>query len=800
VDAGEARADGRYDDAARLYDEAIEQARRNGFINSEALGLRLAGEMYLALGRWRVGRAYLRDAHDAYTRWGAHAVAASLRGRHPDFFDAAAMTEPAPEPRTRGTATTTASSTSTVGALNTRIDIAAVLRSAQTIAGDMVLSTLVGRVLRLLAENAGAERAALALVREGELRVAAQLIVEPDTLEVALDEPVAGSARLPSTVVQYVARSKEPVVLGQATADNRFDEDPYLRERRPASVLAVPLAHQGRLSGVMYLEQPRVANAFPEGRVELAALLASQAATAIENATLYAEVQRKTEALLLSNEQLERQVEERTAELCAAKDVADAANKAKSDFLASMSHELRTPLNSILGYTSILERLYGPDPKARDGLRVIRASGEHLLTLINDVLDLAKIEAGKMDLSPKSVNLSGLVRTAANVCRVRAEQKGLAFTYEIEGAALVAVQADEKRLMQVLLNLLGNAIKFTERGGVHFTASVLEESSRLAECRPRRRTVRFRVEDTGPGIPPEHVVRIFDPFEQAGDQRARAEGTGLGLSICKRIVDLMMGQIEVESELGKGSVFTVTLHLHEAGSEAGSEALGWESVAGYPGERRVILIADDSADNRAFLRELIVPIGFEVVEAEDGEQALVRARERRPALIVMDLAMPQMDGYEATRRLRQDPAFEGIAIIASSASVTAAEIEGSRAAGCDAFLPKPVQVDALLAHISRSLDIEWIRGASRGGASDEGGTASSGVESVRPPSEEDRARLLEMAQKGSVRGLHQEMQRLEGVDGRLGPWLAHLRALVRGFQLKAAQEFLQDGNGPASEA
>ena len=791
VDAGEARAGGRHEEAARLYDEAIEDAHQNGFVNSEALGLRLAGELYLALGRARVARAYLRDAHDGYVRWGASGVAATLRQRYADFFGAEAQDEPASERRAMTTSRTSSSTSTAGGAINTRIDTAAVLRAAQALAGDMVLSSLVGRVLRLLAENAGAERAALALVREGELRVAAQLTLEPETLDTTLDEPVAGSARLPAAVVQYAARSKEPIVLGRATTDNRFEEDPYLCGRRPASVLVVPLEHQGRLLGVMYLEQPRVANAFPEVRVELVSLLASQAATAMENATLYAEVQRKTEALLLSNVELEQQVAERTAELVAAKDVADAANQAKSDFVANMSHELRTPLNGILGYANILERMHALDPRARDGLRVIRASGEHLLTLINDVLDLAKIEAGKMELSPKYVNLSVLARTAANLCRVRAEQKGLAFTYTIEGAALVGVRADEKRLMQVVLNLLGNAIKFTEQGRVHFAASVQAEGEAPAEGRAPRRTVRFRVEDTGPGIAPEHVARIFEPFEQVGEQKAKAEGTGLGLSICKRIVEFMAGRIEVESELGKGSVFTVTLHLPEAVSEAEAEALGWESITGYRGERRALLIVDDTTENRAVLRDVIAPIGFEVIEAEDGAQALRLAGERRPALIVMDVAMPGMDGYEVTRRLRQDPALKGVVILASSASVSEVEVQRSKAAGCDDFLPKPVQIDALLAQIARHLGLEWIRAASRGGAVEEGVTAGEEVGPVVPPAAEERARLLAMVQKGSVRGLLQEMQRIEERDGRLGPWVGQLRALVRGFKMKAAQEFLR---------
>ncbi|WP_437916472.1 ATP-binding protein [Sorangium sp. So ce302] len=781
MEAGLARARGEHEEAGRLYDRAIEQARDDGLVNTEALGLRLAGEHRLARGHRALGRAYLTASHDAYLRWGARAAAAQLALRYPDSIATsgrAALADGAPGELPDGASLPT-STTITNRTLNAYLDIASALRAAQALSGDRNLGSLVGRMLRLLAEYSGAERAVLALVQGGELVIAAQLTANPQQLELSLHEPVAGSTRLPATLVQYVARGKEPVLLGQAAADSRFNEDLYLLAHRPSSVLAVPLLHQGRLSGVMYLEHPSVKDAFPEARVELVTLLGALAATAVENATFYTEIS-------AYNERLAREVAQRTAELMAAKESADNANRAKSDFLSSMSHELRTPLNSILGYAQVLGKLPELPAKAADAARIIHTAGTHLLSLINDVLDLAKIEAGKLDLHPTAVDLPALLRTVASLCRVRAAQKGLSFAYEPIGPERLEVRADEKRLMQLLLNLLGNAIKFTEQGGVVLRVEVLDPSE------DQRRTVRFQVEDTGPGIAPEHLSCIFEPFEQVGDEKRYAEGTGLGLTITRELVERMGGSIEVKSQLGQGTVFTVTLCLLEVTAAKGRAGLSWEAILGYEGKRRTILVVDDKAENRALLRELLQPLGFELLEADSGERALALAVERTPDVIVMDLAMPGTDGYEATRRLRQRPELVRAAIIASSASISEAARQTSLSAGCDDFLPKPVQAGALLELLRATLQLEWIRRAGPGMAVALPTMTEAEICMLTPPPAQELARLLELANEGYISGVLNELDRLEEADGsRLGAWIGQVRAVAKSFQTKRLRALLR---------
>ncbi|UQA56772.1 protein kinase domain-containing protein [Polyangium aurulentum] len=757
VEAECARVAGKTEEASARYDEAIELSREARFMHIEALSIQLAAEFRFQIGKTHIGALYLREARDAYARWGALNMVAHLAAKYPTLL------RPSAHASAVERNSTTASTTTTTGA---NFDVNTAVRAAQALSSELDPDRVVGRLMALLLENAGAQRGALVL-RDGEaLSVVARLSVEGARIETGLSEPLAQSLDVPLTIVQYAARTGEPVVTGDARSDARLGSDPYLASRAVLSLLALPLTHRGNLVGVLYLEHRDAASAFPPARVELLSVLASQAAIAVENAMLYRD--------------LEAKIQERTAELQAAKEAADRASRAKSDFLSGMSHELRTPLNGILGYTQVLSRAPELSSKSRDGVRIIQKSGEHLLSLLEDLLDLAKIEAGKMELVPKRFDFHAMVRTVVDLCRVRADQKGIAFTHEIRGGAVSSVYGDEKRLTQVLLNLLSNAIKFTERGSVTL---VIDELKRGPD---EGSVLRFRVEDTGPGIPPEHLSRIFDPFEQLGDHKSKSAGTGLGLAISKWIVEEMGGSIEVESEPGRGSAFTVTLAFAEGPASVSAEAaLGWDTILGYRGDRRTILVVDDNPRNRALMSDLLVPVGFDVVEAEDGAAALRLAKERKPALVVMDLVMPGMDGYEATRRMRQMPELGDVVILVSSANVNGADRQEGPRAGWNDSLHKPVQARALFEKLERYLGLEWIRAEQKAPAK----AAQQGGPLVPPPPEE-LALLSRLVASGRVRTVAAEAARMEQSDPRLGPWLDQLRKLVQTYQMRKLQEFV----------
>jgi signal transduction histidine kinase/DNA-binding response OmpR family regulator len=477
------------------------------------------------------------------------------------------------------------------------------------------------------------------------------------------------------------------------------------------------------------------------------------------------------------------QLKTQTQELQQAKQAAEMANRAKNSFLTGMAHKLDTPLNAIYGYTQLLERDKSLSCRQQDKINIIHRNSKYLSTLISDILVFSKIEAGSLKLEPSQVDFPYFFKEIVNLFRIRAEKKQISFIYQPLSHFSRFVVADEKRLWQIITNLLSNAVKFTQQGGV------------FLEIRDNEGKVHFQVEDTGIGIAPESLSKIFLPFKQVSDDKYRDDGTGLGLpsaglglSIAQKLVELMGGELHVESTVEHGSTFWFTLDL-PVPTPVDMTLVEGPIIIGFQSDTKKILVVDDRWENRSVLIKLLGPLGFEVMEASNGKDAVDKACEWLPDLILMDLNMPVLDGYEATRQIRKIPALKNIVIIAVSADAFLNNQEKSMD-GCNAFITKPIKADILLGHLQTLMNLTWIYE----GQDNVDTTSSCELQtevSLVGLSTKQATVLLNFAQLGDMNGIIAFSEQLEKTDEQLVPFARKIHRLAKDLRKKEIRELAE---------
>jgi predicted ATPase/signal transduction histidine kinase/ActR/RegA family two-component response regulator len=630
-----ARVDGRFEDAAALFDRAADAAARAGFHHLVALARELAARTWYERGFATAARAYLQDAYDGYRVWGATAKLAVLEARYPDLLG--------PRPGAASEPWTTTGSAP--------LDLISVARASQAISREIERDALLARLMHVVLETAGARRGALLLIEGERLRVVAAAQGSDTAVGDAVpDDP---GCHVVESIARYVARTGEAVRIDDAARDARFARDPQVRQRGCRSVICLPLWLMDRVIGALYLDNELSAGAFTPSRQTLLELLAGQAAISLDNARLYSDLK--------------------------------SANQAKDESLAMLGHELRNPLAPVRTACELMA-MRAPEQFARERA-VIERQIKHMMRLVDDLLDVSRIARGKIELVRAQVDLAGTVRDSIELVSPLIEQRRTPLEVHLPPWP-VPVQADAMRLAQVVSNVLSNAVKFSDPGSP--VSIALEAGTDHAV---------LRITDRGAGIAGDLLPRVFDVFVQGSQARdRRLGGLGLGLAIARNLVELHGGSITAHSEgPGRGSEFRIQLPLDTGPSAPARHA---PPPAGRAGRLRV-LVLDDNLEAALLLVKALEAMGHAVLVTHDGPSALTRLAEFQPDVVVLDIGLPVMDGFEVARRIRGQLGAAAPRLIAVSGYATQVDTADPV---FDDYLVKPVALDRLARALDRPVD------------------------------------------------------------------------------------------------
>lgn len=667
---------GRGERAVLFYDKSIKTALEHGHIHEAALANELSGRYWAGNGQSKMAAVYLMAALEGYLEWGCGLKSEQLLRDFPEILsDKPVMKHPVGD--VSGDA----------GAVN--LDLSTLMKVSTAISSEVVFGKLMDKLMQFAIENAGAQSGYFILDWGGELVIEAQRSVfdqESDVRKIPLNE----SDRVPASIVAHVFQTKTEVVLQDAMASTEFKNDPAVASREIRSALCIAALNQGKVVGVLYLENNLATGAFTSERVQLLRLLSGQIAVAIENAILYEKLEQKvavrTAEIQVQKQQIERQ-----------KLLIEEKSRYKEQFFANMSHEIRTPMTAILGMSELLFDTT-LNAKQLEYAKGIRYSSENLLAIINDILDYSKIEAGKFSFVDKPFQIRDRMDRLGYILRGISDEKGLRLDINVDPEVRPQLIGDPVRLHQILLNLAGNAIKFTDRGSVSISVSVVSEEN-------GKQQLHFSVADTGMGIAEDKLEYIFETFTRIDEELAgKQSGTGLGLFIAKKLVEEQGGAMEVKSKLGEGSEFGFTLTFEICGSEQAQEREDEDQAL----DGVKVLLVEDNLFNQVVAEETLKKIisNAKVTIADNGQIALEKLASDSFDIILMDVKMPVMDGYQATRHIRQTELVKNIPILAFTSNANPAEAQKCRDAGMDDYLTKPIEIKKLKQKIGKLLRLQ----------------------------------------------------------------------------------------------